>query len=809
MTDDDTSEPENQEDHKEVSSLYGEQEKSDNQDDSQKNVKNNFSKSGDQNAHESKGTTDPPTGTGEENEQRGNDKRDIEEYEVSELTDEVPIDQVIATISTALGSSDRDIQSDLFAGLTTSVLQDWTRAFDHVRPGVSVEREDNARLQQVRRFYETQQGEYEQLAAELGIGSYRGLSSSQVLFMTDLRRLQETIREELPTEPNADAVRLAELFNDRIKLADTTRSDAESVLSGELSDLRGQPIGEQLHPENDAHGYSISDSVDPLRTALVHRCLPIANTDPAPEPGDIVFLHANGDVDRKDISIETEGYFGCVILGSPVTGDHDWFPKRSDSATIYSFRRLYLTGEVSSVDFSQKTESLSSEMLEDEVENLLANAARVGESVERSKKRADQLDETEVVTESIVLFRTLRPDLVEVPAVVVARPFDGWISPKILSKLYFPDGQGVRALGNIESALRSGKKVILTGPPGTGKTEIGERVLSYLVSAYPNYYTGSRTTTATADWSTFDTIGGYMPNRNSSRDELNFDPGLITRCLRDTHTGRRLNEPLLIDELNRADIDKAFGQLFTALTSQSVELPFRTDEDEPLRIETPAQAGTVPDPEAYLLPRSWSLIATINSYDKTSLYEMSYAFMRRFSFVHINPPTIPTDHSSRNELLTAYANTWGHGVDIVEMEGASATAKGRLLALLGEVWLAVNSATNNRDIGPAIIKDMLETTISHRSWKTEGIDSGTSEDIEGLMKSRPGPTQNSTLADLITDAVIGYVIPQLEGLPEREDIAVSIAQTSAVNQSEIVSAVRSSLNLPNFTVNDPNNNNSS
>lgn len=748
--------------------------------------------------------TESVVDTEADNNQRSNEEDEFDEYDIGELTDDVPVEQIIATVSATLGNSDRDTQSDLLGSLTTSVLQDWTKAFNHVHPGVSVEREDNARLQQVRNFYEEQQEDYERLAAELGVDSYRGLTPSQVLFMADLRRLQETLRDQLPAEPNADAVRLAELFNNRITVSDSVKPDAESVLSDEFSDLRGHPVGERLQPDVDARGYRISDPADRLRTALVHRSLPVENTEDGPEPGDVIFLYAEGDIKREAVSVETEGYIGCVILGAPVSGEQDWFNQPLESVTLYSFQWLYLSGDLDPVDFSCETTALSDANLQKEIDSLLANAARVGESAHRSPDRADQLNDTDVVTESIIVFRTLRSDLLELPAVVVDRPFDGWIPPEILSNLYFPDRRGKRILASIESALRSGKNVILTGPPGTGKTEIAERALTYLAEAYPNYYTGSRTTTATADWSTFDTIGGYMPDRNSNTDELAFDPGLVTRCLRDAQTGRRLNEPLLIDELNRADIDKAFGQLFTALTDQSVELPFRTDDNDPLRIETPARAGTAPDEEAFLLPHSWSLIATINTYDKTSLYEMSYAFMRRFSFIRVDPPTIPIQRSDRNELLAAYAAAWDYNVDLREMEGPNTTPTGQLIVRLGDLWHAVNSATKTRAIGPAIVKDMLDTIQSHRNWQRIETTS------EESNQSDPNATetvsaQDHVLRELITDAVIAYVLPQLEGLPEREAIAANIAQTGSINQDEIASAVRESLDLPNFTVDDDSN----
>jgi MoxR-like ATPase len=41
----------------------------------------------------------------------------------------------------------------------------------------------------------------------------------------------------------------------------------------------------------------------------------------------------------------------------------------------------------------------------------------------------------------------------------------------------------------------------------------------------------------------------------------------------------------------------------------------------------------------YYIGNNWRIIATMNSYDKNSLFMMSFAFMRRFAQIHIPIPT--------------------------------------------------------------------------------------------------------------------------------------------------------------------------
>jgi hypothetical protein len=96
---------------------------------------------------------------------------------------------------------------------------------------------------------------------------------------------------------------------------------------------------------------------------------------------------------------------------------------------------------------------------------------------------------------------------------------------------------------------------------------------------------------------------------------------VVTRALRE----RRW---LVLDEVNRADIDKSFGELFTALAGGSVTTPYtRQVGDE----EVPVEIG--PDAKPYGLGPWFRLIATMNIRDKASVFRLSYAFLRRFAVV--------------------------------------------------------------------------------------------------------------------------------------------------------------------------------
>lgn len=195
-------------------------------------------------------------------------------------------------------------------------------------------------------------------------------------------------------------------------------------------------------------------------------------------------------------------------------------------------------------------------------------------------------------------------------------------------------------IGQIERILQRKKQVIIYGPPGTGKTYWAEKACLELASrktfgkSYENLNESEkliikgdankqgfvRMCSFHQSYSYEDFIEGIKPSVLNNQIVFELKPGIFKKLCKDASKNPQHNYYLIIDEINRGDISRIFGELITIIEAskrgKQVLLPL---------------SG-----ELFSVPENVYIVGTMNTADR-SIALLDVALRRRFGLIELMP----------------------------------------------------------------------------------------------------------------------------------------------------------------------------
>lgn len=262
------------------------------------------------------------------------------------------------------------------------------------------------------------------------------------------------------------------------------------------------------------------------------------------------------------------------------------------------------------------------------------------------------------------------PQLDVVPAL-------GSVTSELAGSLHMP----IAPLQEIVDLLQTRQQIVLYGPPGTGKTYLARKLAEFLVGDDPSR---AQLVQFHPSYAYEDFFEGFRPVSEGGQATFELKPGPLRLIASEAAEDRGKPFILIIDEMNRANLAKVFGELYFLLEYR----------DESMRLQYQPT-------EAFKLPKNLFVIGTMNTADR-SIALVDAAIRRRFAFVELHPDTDPV-----KGVLKSFLTVNGHD--------------GERADLLAALNAAIEDHDRDLKIGPSYLMKADASTPGglERIWKYE------------------------------------------------------------------------------------------
>lgn len=186
----------------------------------------------------------------------------------------------------------------------------------------------------------------------------------------------------------------------------------------------------------------------------------------------------------------------------------------------------------------------------------------------------------------------------------------------------------------LKNLILDKKNIILQGSAGVGKSYAAKRLAYSIIGEKDNERV--KMIQFHQSYSYEDFIMGYRPKNETDGFELK--EGVFYKFCEDARNDEGNDYFLIIDEINRGNISKIFGELFMLIENDK-------------RGEEYALELVYKDDEKFFVPENLYIIGLMNTADR-SLAMLDYALRRRFIFIDIEPafnkPQFKNDLENKN-----------------------------------------------------------------------------------------------------------------------------------------------------------------